>query len=248
MLKRLLINLARNSADANYGRDIIVDWCKKYHRGHMRVLDIGCGYCFDLLNVRRALDDNGMELYGVECDHEKVEYAGTQNIRSFPINVENERIPLSDGSLNVVIANQVIEHAKEIFWIFSEISRTLAPGGLLIIGIPNLASLHNRLYLLAGEQPTCIETMGPHVRGFTAPSLRRFIEAGEYFKVIDIKGSNFYPLPASVSKHISRLMPRLSVSLFMLAIRTDKKGTFINVLNDMEYETPFFRGELIKKH
>ena len=53
-----------------------------------------------------------------------------------------------------MIANQILEHTKEVFWIWHEIARVLAPQGQLILGVPNLASAHNRLLLLLGRQPT----------------------------------------------------------------------------------------------
>jgi len=45
------------------------------------------------------------------------------------VNIENESIPVSEGYFDIVIVNQIVEHMKEIFWIFGEISRVLKKGG-----------------------------------------------------------------------------------------------------------------------
>lgn len=63
------------------------------------------------------------------------------------LNIERDPLPFADESVDIFMANQVLEHCKEIFWIFSEVSRCLKPGGCFIIGVPNLAALHNRLLL-----------------------------------------------------------------------------------------------------
>lgn len=197
----------------------------------------------DLLNIKSSVTGNSkIELFGIECYEPNVKQAKGRRIEVFPTNIEKDSIPVDDDYFDVVIANQIIEHTKEIFWIFSEISRALKKGGILIVGVPNLASLHDRILLFLGGRPTSIETLGPHVRGFTAPSFKRFIEADGYFKVLRISGCNFYPFPPPVSKFLSKLFPTLSVSLFFLIKRQNKQGNFIHVLDTRFYETPYFRG------
>lgn len=40
-------------------------------------------------------------------------------------NIERDSLPLADGQADLIIANQILEHTKEIFWIFHEVSRSL---------------------------------------------------------------------------------------------------------------------------
>jgi hypothetical protein len=84
--------------------------------------------------------------------------------------------------------------------------------------------------------------LGPHVRGFTIGSMKEFIESDGYFRVIDIKGSNFYGLPLPLSEYLSTLFPGSSASLFFLAERTEKSGQFIEVLRTRHFETNYFEG------
>ncbi|MEK6620867.1 MAG: hypothetical protein AABZ13_00100, partial [Planctomycetota bacterium] len=44
------------------------------------------------------------------------------NLNVWTAVIENEILPLKDESINIIIANQILEHTKEIFWIFKEFS------------------------------------------------------------------------------------------------------------------------------
>jgi len=233
--------------DLNYGREIIFHWIedniKKYEKNkkNLKILDIGCGWGYDLTGLLEI--SKNIELYGIEIDDEKIAACQQKNIMIFKINCETDRIPVNDNFFDVIIINQVLEHTKEIFFICSEISRVLNKQGILIIGVPNLASFHNRILLFFGYQPTCIKLMGPHVRGFTAPSLKNFISIENYFIVKEIKGANFYPAPPQISKILSKFFPQLSVSIFLLIERTSKEGLFIEILKKENFETNYYLGE-----
>jgi SAM-dependent methyltransferase len=234
-------------SELNYGRGVITEWVADYLRatpssGVRRVLDVGCGHGADLLNVKNAVDEHRVELFGLEHNEDTAAAARRLGIQVFARDVEKEEIPIGDAFFDIVIANQVIEHTKEIFWIFSEISRTLKKGGILIVGLPNLASLHNRLLLLMGEQPSAIDVLGPHVRGFTAPGFRRFITAGGYFEMVAMRGCNFYPFPPWMARPMGRAFPTMAVALLCLIMRTQKAGNFMDVLKSTGYETAYFTG------
>ena len=233
--------------DLNYGREIILYWIENYIRKYekskknFKILDIGCGWGQDLTGLLEI--SKNIELYGIEIDDEKIAACQQKNITIYKINCEKDRIPVNDNFFDIIIINQVLEHTKEIFFICSEISRVLNKQGILIIGVPNLASFHNRILLFFGYQPTCIELMGPHVRGFTAPSLKNFISIENYFIVKEIKGANFYPAPPQISKILSKFFPQLSVSIFLLIERTSKEGLFIEILKKENFETNYYLGE-----
>ncbi|MDD5348039.1 MAG: methyltransferase domain-containing protein [Candidatus Omnitrophica bacterium] len=229
----------------NFGREIIARWAREVVavRGAepktSRVLDIGFGSGQDLANVRAALSGCRLDLLGIDCQPSHVEQGRQQGVTVYCKDIEREPFPLAEGSVDLVIANQIIEHTKEIFWVFSEISRVLKRGGHAIVGVPNMASLHNRILFLFGIQPTCLELLGPHVRGVTYRDFKKFVETGGFFVVKELKGSNFYPFPPGVSKLLSRVFPALSASLFFLIERTQKQGQFSEVLRSRSFETPF---------
>jgi len=208
----------------------------------IRVLDLGLGTAADLMNVRDALAPTTCELIGLESHAPYIEAARAKGITVHEADLERGPFPLEDGSAHVVVANQVLEHTKEIFWIASEVSRVLKPGGVFIAGLPNLASLHSRVMLALGMQPSPIEVLGPHVRGFTRAGFRRFIETGGFFEVLETKGSNFYPFPKAIAAPLAALFPSLAVSVFFACRRTDNPGLFIEVLKARFFETAYRDG------
>lgn len=247
-IREFLLKLKAGTEELNYGRDVLAQYVLEIASGrsHLRILDIGLGSGKDLVNIRQRCSEAfpalKLELYGLECYPPNVEAARKQGIEVLPCNVETETFPFDDGFFDIVVSNQILEHTKEVFWIFSEISRVLKPQGYVLTGVPNLASLHNRFALLFGLQPTSIEVLGPHVRGFTAPSFIQFVETDGYFVNEAVKGSNFYPFPPAVSRVLSPIFPEMSVGIFFKTQRTSKPGLFIEVLKSRFFETAFFAG------
>jgi SAM-dependent methyltransferase len=248
MLRQLLLKLKAGTEDLNYGRSVLANYVLEIasNKNHLRILDIGLGSAKDLINIRQrclaAYPRLKLDLFGLECYPPNVEISRKAGIEVSSINIESQKFPFADGYFDVVLSNQTLEHTKEVYWIFSEVSRVLKPHGYVLTGVPNLASLHNRVALLFGVQPTSIQVLGPHVRGFTAPGFIEFVETDGYFVNEAVKGSNFYPFPRSISPLLSRIMPRMSVGIFFKTKRTDKPGLFIDVLKSRFFETPFFNG------
>lgn len=234
-------------ADLRYGREIISEFVRKIQvdRSEVKVLDLGAGSGIDLVNAKKQLEKKCkcIKMFGVETYEPNCMNLRKKGIEVIKLDIEKGVLPFEDGELDIVIANQIIEHTKEIFWIFSEISRVLKPNGVCIIGIPNLASFHNRIMLFLGMQPPCIDVVGPHVRGFTYQGFRSFIELDNFFKIEKYKASNFYPFPPQISNVLCKLFPKSGVALFFYVRRTAKQGKYIEVLKDRFFETPYYRGE-----
>jgi SAM-dependent methyltransferase len=249
MISEMLTKLKDRIGFDVFARAEITEWTREHVErcGHnpARVLDVGVGDCEDLLLLKESQNKVQLELYGVECSERRIAYAREKGVGVFDINVERESIPLPDASLDVLMANHVIEHLKELCFFFSEVSRVLRPGGICIIGCPNLGSWHNRLALLFGRQPPCMIVLGPHVRGITIPGFRSFIEFGGFFKIERVKGRAFYLAPGKLGQHLASLFPGLGAGVHFVMSRTSKPGTFIEVL-DMGVagmsDTPYYRG------
>lgn len=258
MIRRFFKSLKSGTEHLNYGRHILEDWGAEYldrrsrpasgDRGPLRVLDIGCGHGTDLLNIRaeaeRRMQADGrpfeLELHGFENYPPYVKELKAAGISVHSIDIERDEYPGADASFDLIVANQVLEHTKELFWIFAEVTRLLKPGGLFLVGVPNLASLHNRLLLFFGQQPTCQQNMSAHVRGFTRPDLRNFAETGGYFKLTGRAGSNFYPFPPALSRPLAKIFPSLAWGLFVRFERTHARGDFLECLTADILETPFY--------
>jgi ubiquinone/menaquinone biosynthesis C-methylase UbiE len=235
--------------ELNYGRHLVKSFSKnaifenKNSTKNPVILDIGAGSGTDLDLVRQVLPS--AEFHALESYPANVKSLQEKGVRVSALNLEQDLFPFKTESVDLIIANQILEHTKEIFWIFHEVSRVLKVGGSFVIGVPNLASFHNRLLLLMGRQPTSCQTASAHIRGFTKHDLLRFFKKcfPEGYALKDFGGSNFYPFPGSIAKPFAQLWGNGSVGIFM---RFEKlkpyNNSFVEYPVNERLETNYFLG------
>jgi len=61
-----------------------------------------------------------------------------------------ERLPLRDGSFDLVVCHYVLEHVMELAACCDELARLTRPGGTLYLSVPRAAAFDDRLYRFAG--------------------------------------------------------------------------------------------------
>lgn len=219
------------------------------NRSRPVLLDVGAGWGADLISISKSLVARGEtpEIFAVESYEPSRQYLKAAGIAATAVDIEKEPLPYPSKHFDVVICNQVLEHTKEIFWVVSELERVLKVGGTLILGVPNLASLHNRVSLLLGRQPPAIHVFGPHVRGFAPHDLKKFFELGGALKVRKILGASFYPFPKGLARQLSKAFPRFSVSSFYVIEKVKGDGSFLDIFQTdaaaLLVDTPYFRGK-----
>jgi SAM-dependent methyltransferase len=183
------------------------------------LLDVGCwdgGFsrrCGEALGAERVL---GVEVYGTPAA--EAEGKGMEIAR---LDLETERFPWPDAGVDVIVCNQVLEHLKNVWLPMTEMHRVLRPGGHAVLSVPNLASLHNRVLLAAGRQPTSIRLFGPHVRGYSFREFREFVGLGGAYEIERAITAGFYPLPARWTKPLSALWPAAGHTTIVLARKAD---------------------------
>jgi SAM-dependent methyltransferase len=185
------------------------------------------------------------DLYAVELFPESVRRLEQLGVTVFPLNLECESIPLQDGSVDLVIANQVLEHLKDIYWVFHEVSRLLPVGGKMIIGVPNLASLHNRILLALGQQPTSLKINSAHVRGFTRGDFLLFLNEvfPKGYALKAFRGANFYPFPPFIARLLAQAFPSLAWGMFLyLEKRREYHREFLDAPVTQQLETNYYTG------
>jgi len=111
--------------------------------------------------------------------------------------LNHEKFPLKDGSVDIILAGELIEHLFNPFKFFKECNRVLSKEGSLILSTPNICSLKNRFKIVFNQLPTnCAEPAlyvyeGPydlqnHVGDFNLPHLKKMLEMTG-FKIKTIK-------------------------------------------------------------
>lgn len=226
----------------NYGRQHIEAFLRQVLSCDL-IVDLGAGGGTDL-RIARKVHANA-KLVAVESWPPYQLLLKKEGFEVFALDLERERLPFADQSVDAIVVNQVLEHCKDIFWIFSEITRVLKVDGCVIVGVPNLAALHNRFLLAIGRQPTQIKTASAHVRGYTKSDFLHFLEScfPSGYVMEGFGGGNFYPFPPAVAKPLAKLFPSAAWGIFMLFRKTKAyNGEFLKFPVEQQLETNFWLG------
>jgi SAM-dependent methyltransferase len=186
-----------------------------------KLLDLACwdGKATKYYGERLGMD----ALFGADYQNDRLEEARARGVDVRQCDFENEGLPFPDATFDVVVANQIFEHLKQIYRPLSEIHRVLKPGGILLFSVPNLGGLYYRLQLLFGRQPATIKVFEAHVRAFTVQGALDLLTFGNRFEVVASRGSGFYPLPPPLSGWMSRAFSGLAI--FQIHLLRKREGT-----------------------
>jgi ubiquinone/menaquinone biosynthesis C-methylase UbiE len=209
------------------------------------VVDIGAGTGRDL-NIAKKQNPT-CKTIAIEAGKEYAAQLEGKVDQVVVANIERDRFPFEDESVDLIIANQILEHTKEIFWIFHEMSRVLKPDGRLVFGVPNVLSLHNRIIGLFGTHPTQHKLYSAHVRPFSKHDTVKFMDVCSpgTFRLENFAGSQFYPLPKLATRQLSRVFPSLSFSIFFEFKKIGKyKNGFVIFPSEAGLETNFYTGDI----
>jgi SAM-dependent methyltransferase len=209
------------------------------------VVDLGAGSGRDLEIVRRLHPQ--AKLIAVEGGTEYAHALMGKADEIHVANIERDDLPLADGQADLIIANQVLEHTKEIFWIFHEVSRSLKIGGHFLFGVPNICSLHNRFLLLFGRQPTQHKVCSAHVRPFSKGDTLGFLNAcfPDGYRLAKFRGAQFYPFPARFSRLLANAFPTFAFTIFFLIRKiAEYHDEFATYPARAQLETNFWTGRV----
>src|SRR4249920_2993566 len=135
-----------------------------------RVLDLGCRYG---ALTRWYLEGN--DVVGMDVDREALAEAAGLGIETHWGDVE-EPFPFPDGSFDVVVAGELLEHVREPGAVVGEARRVLRRGGRLVASVPNAFRLKNRVRFALGRRP---ETDPTHLHIFRPDDVRALLAGWE---------------------------------------------------------------------
>ncbi len=166
----------------NARRIIIFDWVFRTLADYStpRVLDIGCGTGFNIEYLRGHGYDR---VVGLDFSTESLVFCRSRDLIYLVLG-DATRPPLRQGSFDVIMALDLIEHLDDDLQVVREFGRLLKSNGSLIIFTPAF----NFLWSLQDE-------VGHHRRRYTASELRRKLEkAGLHIEKLTYVNTFLFPL------------------------------------------------------
>lgn len=158
-----------------------------------RCLDVGCG---DGGTLGPWAQHRGCDYVGVDISSNAVREARARGLEAHVVE-DATALPFAPGEFDAAMCLDVFEHLFQPQLAAAEIARVLRPGGVLVVAIPNAAYWRRRLELGLfgrfnpyGDEKAMTEPWrDPHLRFFTAWSLRRMLEAAG-LRVSELSGFN----------------------------------------------------------
>ncbi len=132
-----------------------------------RVLELGCSAAY----MSKQLHRLGGWWVGADMDLPVVAYY--RKVNSCPAVLIKEKLPFAEGSFDLVVIPDYLEHVDEDSRLLEEIFRSLREEGELILTVPRDGGLViNRLRSLIGLKP---EVYGHRRAGYSAEELRELL-------------------------------------------------------------------------
>jgi SAM-dependent methyltransferase len=147
--------------------------------GPVECLDVGCG---DGRAVGSWLAERAGRYIGVDISATAVTHARDLGLDARQIE-DATALPFDDGSFDVVVCMEVLEHLFEPDRAATEALRVLRPGGTYLATVPNVAYWRLRSKLLRGEwdpfgDADSVDSpwRDPHIRFFTDDAFERMLK------------------------------------------------------------------------
>lgn len=113
---------------------VAYDFCVPYVKGK-KVLEIGFGEGYGAASLSESCSAyDAVDITDEWLKHAREKY-GSEKL-SFNL-YDGNRLPYDDGSIDVIVSMQVIEHVKDYFSYLKDIRRVLKPSGIAILSTPN---------------------------------------------------------------------------------------------------------------
>jgi SAM-dependent methyltransferase len=171
-------------------------------RGVRSVLDVGCG-AGEL--GRKIKEKMACRIVGITCSEAEAGMA-SQRLDEVLVRDLNDFDASEVGQFDCVICSHVLEHIYQPDQLLKRLSRSLAPGGTLIVALPNVLHWRQRLEFLMGRFKY---TEGglmdrTHYRFFDWATARELL-TGSGYAIVEAEAHGAFPL----SRFLSRLGGRL---------------------------------------
>lgn len=142
----------------------IFNYIKSHFNQEARILDVGCanGYF-----TNKLLNNGYHNIDLIDIDNYLVypEAVALNRLKTADLNID--KLPYEDEGFDLVVAFQVLEHLENPFYFMRECKRVLKPGGTLLLSIPNIFTLKDRLMFFLTGNLYSYNLINDHISLFT---------------------------------------------------------------------------------
>lgn len=176
-----------------------------------RVLDVGCSTGY----LARRLVERGATVVGIDLDEAAAAEAREVCEQVLVGDVETMELPFSEGSFDVVLCGDLIEHLRDPAAFLRRVRPLLGSGGRLVLTTPNIANWAMRLGLLVGRWRYTDRGIldHTHVHLFTKKSLQETLEQAGY-RILELEVTAPVPLGGPTIERAAHAIAHLRPSLF----------------------------------
>lgn len=172
----------------------LLDEIEKIHPDKGRLLDVGCGYGFFLVEARK----NDWQVFGTELSDIAIDFMRTrQNLPDvWFADLSDEGLPIE--KVDVINMTNVLEHVPSPTKTLHDCRNLLETGGALLIRVPNMdfnrikeffVPLLRRAGLGEEGEFSYLATPPPiHLTGFSPKTLRKYFQKAG-FRTVEVKPS-----------------------------------------------------------
>jgi len=162
----------------------------------MHILDYGCGDCSKCGQLITSL---GAIYTGVDISLTALRECKKQSYNVALCNDESSSLPFASNTFDLILCLEVLEHLFRPDLALHNLIQVLKLDGFLVISVPNIAWIGNRLLLALGffnpggspETSFRAPWRDPHIRFFTKRSLYRLIQQETNLDILLFTGEDF---------------------------------------------------------
>lgn len=169
-------------------RELGVEFVRMHVPRHSRILDVGCGAGA----TARDLSSHGT-VFACDVSEQALAFCRQRGLAALSLG-DLQRLPFRTGSVECVVALDVVEHVSDDEQALGEIARVLAPNGVLVLSTPAYP-------LLWSGHDVALH----HFRRYRRRQLRRLVERSG-LEIVRLSYAVFLLFPVVA---VARLLARL---------------------------------------